>query len=349
MISRRLRLIASLVVLVASAKSALAQSVIELRSNAKVASGTPITLSQVAILTGSDAEAFGGVAISTPANGQKAITIQDVRRALDGQGRVNWGRIMLRGSRCSILMAEVSATKTIAAQKAKEPQAKPVDPNSVRAAVSERIGRMVQAEPANLRLSFSPEDDEFLNATLTGRTLELKPTASSDKLPMALTIYEKDRIVGSRNVRVGVLVRKTVVIAAVSKSRGETIDRDDVTADEQWVGPNVKAAPPDQVIGSAAQGKIATGQIIGISDVAPAIIVTKGEQVAISCVSGSIVLTTKARAMASGRIGEVIQFQALDDKRTFFARMNGRGRAVVTVEAAPLPIASTLNSPENNP
>lgn len=332
--SRLLSLIVSLVALLASADFARSQSTIELRSTVKAATDAPITLATVAILSGSDAETLGNIELAGPAggSGQRVITVQDVRRAIDEHGKVNWGRIMLRGSRCTVLTAAPPAKSVSAAKKAELPP-KPVDPNSVRAAVSERICRIVQAEPANLRLSYAPEDDEFLNESLIGRTLEIKPTASSDKLPLALTIYEKDRVVGSRSIRVGVLVSKTVVIAATAKTRGDTIDRNDVTTDEQWIGPNVKAASPEQVIGAAAQNKIATGQIIGVTDVAPAVIVAKGEQVSVSCISGSVVLTTKARAMSSGRIGEVIQFQALDDKRTFPARMSGRGRAVVAVES----------------
>ncbi len=342
MTPRLLSLIAALLALALSANTALGQSSIELRSTAKVIPGTPITLSQIAVLAGPEAEALADVTISAPANGQKGITIQDVRRALDDHGKINWGRLTLRGSRCSVNINEPSK-KAIASAKAVEAIAKPVDPNSIRAAVSERICRIVQTDPANIRLTYAPEDDEFLSAPLKGRTLELKPTASSDKLPLSLTVYEKDRIVGTRNIRVGVLVRKTVVISAAAKSRGETINRDDVTTDEQWIGPNLKPASPDQVMGAAAQNKIATGQIINVSDVAPANIVNKGEIVSISCVSGSVMLSTKARALSAGRVGEVIPFQALDDKRIFQARMNARGRAVVTAEA------STPQNSENNP
>lgn len=316
-------------------REAAAQSVIELRTTARAASGAPVTLAQVASLTGAEALALGAVKVAElNASGQKVVTLQEIRRALDAQGRINWGRITVRGSKCTISIAQDAPAKPAQAKAAEQP-AKPADPASIRSAVAERISRLVQAEPADLRLTFAPDDDELLNTSTTGRTLEIKPTAVSDKLPLALTLYDKDRIVANKTIRVGVLVRKTVVIAATPKSRGDTISQDDVTTDEQWVGPNLKPAAPEQVIGAAAQGRIAPGQIVGISDVAPAVIVSKGELVYVSCVSGTVVVSTRARAMSAGRLGEVIQFQALDDKRTFFARMNARGRAVVTVEPAP--------------
>jgi len=70
--------------------------------------------------------------------------------------------------------------------------------------------------------------------------------------------------------------------------------------------------------------------------VAPTVAVAKGDIVAIRCISGTVVLSTRARAMATGRDGELVQFQALDSKRTFFARMDGKGHAtVVAGDAVP--------------
>jgi flagella basal body P-ring formation protein FlgA len=313
-------------------RAAVAQSTIELRSSAKVAPNAAVVLSQIATLNGSDADALADVSILPGGSARGAnVTIREVRRALDSQGMINWGRVTLRGSVCT-LVAPVEAVKPVA-RRTMTHSPLTDKPDSVQRAVSDRVSHLIQAVSADLRLSFDPDDADILNLSTTGRTLEIKPTAASDKLPLAITLYEGDRIVESKSIRVGVLVRRKVAIAAAAKSRGATIEQADVTIDEQWVGPNLKPAGPDAVIGAAAQGRISVGQIIGLGDVAPAMIVAKGEQVSVSCVSGSIVLTTKARAMLAGRVGDVIQFQGLEDKRTFAARMSGRGRAVVA--AAP--------------
>ncbi len=313
---------------------ALAQSTIELKSAARIKPGAAVTLADVATLSGDEAIALGHVTV-LPESASRAskLSIQDLRRTLSEQQRVNWGRITLRGSTCQLASTDAALKPTPSLLTPKAPAA--VDPTSVRKAVSDRIARIVQADAAALKLSFDTSDEEILNLSTTGRTLEVKPTAASDRLPLAITLYEGDRIVASKSIRVGVLVRRTVVIAAVAKSRGESIGPSDVTIDEQWVGPNLKAATADAVIGSAAQGRIATGQIFGLGDVAAPLIVSKGEQVNVSCISGSIVLSTKARAMSSGRVGDVITFQGLEDKRTFTARMSGRGRAVVTADTSP--------------
>lgn len=322
-----------MIAMVLVSRVAVGQSTIELRSSARAVSGSRITLGQVATLSGPEASALADVTVVPAGPGQpRRVTTAQVRAAIDAHGTVNWGRISLRGATCHFTWP---APEAQLAQKPAAVQAVLSEAaDSVRKAVADRISRLVQAEPANLRLSFDADDAEILNLSTTGRTLEVKPTAASDKLPLALTLYEGDRIVATRSIRVGVLVKRTVVIAAAAKSRGDTIAAADVTIDEQWVGPNLKAAAPDAVIGAATQGRIATGQIIGVGDVAAATIVAKGEQVSVSCVSGSIVLTTKARAMSAGRVGDVIQFQGLEDKRTFTARMSARGRAVVTAASS---------------
>lgn len=313
------------------AKSAHAQSTIELKSAARVATNSPVTLADVATLSGDDAIALAELEVFPPVSVPTRISIAQLRRRLEDERRINWGRITLRGSSCTVSLLDLAPKAT--SQPVRESPRPTPDAHSVQQVVSDRIAHIVQSAPQDLRLTFDEKDDEFLRLTTIGRTLEIKPTASSDRLPLALTLYEGDRIIASKSIRVEVKVRRTVVIAAASKSRGETIDASDVTIDQQWVGPNMKAASPEEVVGAAAQGRIATGQIILSGSVAAPIIVDKGEIVSVACVSGTIVLTTKARAMSSARVGDVVQFQGLDEKRTFTARMSGPGRAVVTVAA----------------
>jgi flagella basal body P-ring formation protein FlgA len=191
------------------------------------------------------------------------------------------------------------------------------------------VAHIAKAEPADLQLTFSPEDRDFLSQSTAGRTVEVRATAMSDKLPLAVTVYEGERIVASRTIRVGVQVRRLVVIATCEKRRGETIAREDLAAETQWVALTASPATIDQLAGAVVRTRIPMGQAIQTGDVSPPIIVNKGDQVTVHCVSGSVVLTTRARAMAQARDGESIEFQALDSKRRFTARMNGKGRAVV--------------------
>jgi flagella basal body P-ring formation protein FlgA len=157
----------------------------------------------------------------------------------------------------------------------------------------------------------------------------------SDSLPLAITLYHGDRIVGSRTIRVGVLIRRSVLIAVAPKRRGEVVGHDDVTAEVRWLGPTAPAEDPSEIIGAAAKSRIGIGQLITLRDVMPAIAVDKGDIVAIRCLSGTVAISTRGRALADGRIGDLVQFQALDSKRTFFARMDAPGRAVIAIGTPP--------------
>jgi len=314
----------------AAAPSVRAQSTIELRPNAHIPPGTPITLALVARLEGADAVALAGVPLPSATGG--SLSIEDVHRAIDASGRVNWGRITLRGATCNLLGPGPEPKAAAPAPVAPLPS----DPNSVRAAVETQMARVLRVATDDLQLTFAPEDGDFLSTRTTGRTVEVHPTAMADKMPLRIAVYEGDRIIGGEHtIRVGIRVRREVLIALVAKRRGEIIAPEDYSAESRWIGPTARPAMPDQVAGAAIRGRVNPGEIIDAEDVAPAVAVNKGDIVAIRCVSGGVVLATRARAITAGRDGDLIEFQALDSKRRFFARMDGRGRAIVAADPGP--------------
>jgi flagella basal body P-ring formation protein FlgA len=323
----------SIVVLVLGGLTAAAsgQGAIVLRGQAAVPPGEPVLLRHIALLQGADAEALGDVELSPPSPRGGELSIEDVRSRLNA-AKVNWSRLTLRGGTCRWTPAAPPPPSP--APPASE-QSGPTESNSVRAAVERRIAQILQVEPTELRLSFAGADEDILKLTVTGRTLEIKPTGASDRLPLALTLYEHDRIVASKTIRVGVLVQREVAIAAVAKRRGETINEEDVTFARQWLGPTSVSTPREQVIGAAVRNRLAPGELITESLLTPAHVVNKGDQVLVRVVSGTVVLTTRARALAAAKDGEIVELQAVDgSNRTFSARMDGRGRAVLVATQA---------------
>jgi flagella basal body P-ring formation protein FlgA len=311
------------------AAAAAAQSIIELRPAARIATDAPVVLSDVALLHGSDAIALGGVVIREQPRGGETITVDELRRIIEARQRVNWARISLRGSTC-VLSAGMAPRASLAAAPIQTVAAAPPDPaGTVRGIVAGRIAGLAQVAPLDLRLAFASEDDAILNMPAAGRTIEVTPTGLSDRLPLSVRIFEGERIVMHRTIRVGVEVRREVVIAATGRRRGETIAEEDVTIGVQWLGLAARPGRPDQVVGSSPKMRVTPGQVIMSEDVSPPVVVNKGEQVTVYCVRGTVMLTLRARAMGAGRDGELVQLQTLDGQRTFQARMDGRGRAVI--------------------
>lgn len=322
------RRLLSILALLLLAPAALAQSTIELRPSARVAPGETATLEQVATLDGPEAVALADMPVAAP--GQASVSLDEVRKALDAKTRVNWGRITLRGSSCSLASGPARAPHNHVQIKIVEPAPVRVEPGTVRAAVVARISQILQAAEDDLKLAFNPEDDQILNLPTAGRTLEIRPIGGSDRIPLAIALYEHDRTIASRTIRVGVQVRRQVPVATAAQRRGDTIDAGEYTTEARWLPPTATPATAEQLAGAAVQGRVAAGQPVMAKDVAPSTVVSKGEIVSVRCISGSLVLTTRGRALSSAKDGELVQLQALDSKRTYFARMDGRGRAIVT-------------------
>ncbi len=114
------------------------------------------------------------------------------------------------------------------------------------------------------------------------------------------------------------------------------MNADTVSRDEQWVAPSVAALDPSAIQGVVARNRIDAGTILRPEHVEQPVVMKKGEIVTVDCVSGSVVVRAMARAMSPAKDGEVIAFQYLDSKRSFNARVNGPGRAVLVAATDPL-------------
>ncbi|MFM9996794.1 MAG: flagellar basal body P-ring formation chaperone FlgA [Phycisphaerales bacterium] len=334
------------------AVGASAQSTITLRGAARVPAAAPITLADVAGLVGPDAEALARIVVIAPeSRGARVnapaerVDADLVRRAIDEQtarNPVNWGRMTIAGGTC-VILPPLDGSRPVAGAAAPHPVAAPYA-GSVRAVVAARIAQMLAAEPSDLKLTFDDSDRDVLDLAAVGRTVDVRAAGVSERMPMQVTVYENagtagaggGRIVAGKTVRVGVQVRRPIVLAAGPKRRGEIIGPSDVAGELRWVGPAVGGLTPDRVIGSAVRSRLTPGAVVTAQDVEPPLVVEKGELVSVHCVSGAIVVRMTARALAPARDGEIVRLQSMtDEDRTFYARMNGRGRAVAVTQDSP--------------
>lgn len=327
---------AGVVAAVSVAAGALAQGVIELRASAIVAPGVPVTLGAVARLEGGEAQAWAETVVHEPltAGQQAQVDLAAVRRAMERTGRVHWGRVMLRGGTCRVEAPAAFCARAVPAPTTGgRTEAGEGTVPTVRAAVAAQIAQLAGVPASDVRLDFAPEDAEFLDEPVSVRTLEIRPTAMSDRLPLAVSMFEGQRLVARRTIRVGVEVRRDVPVALASKRKGETLRADEVRIETRWVGLTVRPAASEAFSGAeAAVGtRLTPGQVIQAGDLAPPVVVRRGEPATVHCVSGTVVITTRARALAEAREGETIEFESLDGRRRFTARVDGRGRAVIVV------------------
>lgn len=318
--ARRVAALVALVLLLLTPRLALAEGTITLRGVARVDASAPILLGDVAELDGGDAVTLAESVIAPAGQRPATVTLAQVRSVLEAGG-ANLGRLTLRGSACSVLAPVVPPTATPA-----ETPAPAGD--TVRSVVAARIAELLAVGPADLRLTFESRDDALLGVPAQDRTVAVQPAGEGDRLPMAVRVYEGDRIVAQGQVRVTVLVRRRVLVTTAALSRGAAIRASGLLEEERWLPPSSDPADGADLDGQVLKNRLGVGQVVEMQDIEPPLVVKRGDVVAVDCLSGAFSVRTTARALSAGRLGEVIQFQSLGSKHTFRARVSGPGLAV---------------------
>ncbi len=320
---------------------ASAQTSIELRSSVMLKTGSPVTLGDIADVDGEDAETVAAIVIEADPRAQTFdIDVKAVRSALDAGKVVRWGRTTLRGSTCSVTLRGPEPAERKKAEVSKDiPRPSAVKlggPETVRTHVVRALARLYGVTPDELRLLFEDRDKELLDTPTSGQRVDVQPTnsAGTSRVGLRTYVFAGDRLAMQRTISVEALVRRTVLTAIAPIARGQEITSADFTASEQWHAPSA-ATPctPEQAVGAVTRARIGAGQIIALANIEAPVVVKKGDIVEIHCLSGAIHLkATRARALAPGRDGELVAFQLEGSKRSFKARMSGRGSAVLVLD-----------------
>lgn len=316
-------------------------------------------------------ESAGGAGVGSA---QRSISLEDVRRAVERAG-INVSRVTFSGSTCATRERTVGAESqgpssgalgSDAASPAtgKVESAKPdgkrefasvsLDgPPTVRTLIARRLGALYAVEPEGLRLRISesrPAEAALLAERVDdGRRYEVTPGGSSlsGRLSVRVDVYEGDRLAESASISVEALVARAVCIVSTGVSRGDVVTEADVTIETRWLSPAADTPPhPSVVIGQSARRRLEPGRVVTDDDVRAAVMVERGEEVSVHTLSGSVVLKSKARAMAQGRQGDAIEVRREGAARSFTARVSERGVVVVALDAADPDAAAFHNDPK---
>lgn len=324
------------------ASGAAIADVVSLRAAASVPADAPIRIADIATLEGPEAEALAEVVlIENPAErfvGRNwcEVTLDDIRDAVAPE-KPNWGRLALTGRACVVRLASLPAPKESQTSAYRKPAPETVDlsgPPTVRSHVASTLAAFFRAQPENLRLLFDDRQAELLNRQTVGLRIETKPTSMSRRAPVRVRLYKGNRVLVDELVRVDAEVRRTLVAAARDIGRGAAIGADDITVEDRWVDPGLAiVTDPDEVIGLKSRSRIDGGAPISPDRIEKPIIVRRGELITIRCLSGGIALSAKARASRDAREGETIELHLTGSNKTFSARIDAAGLAVVDLDA----------------
>lgn len=310
---------------------AAADGTITLRPIARVGPGQPLLLSTVATLVGDDAASLG--ALELPLTGDE-VSIDDLREALATKPAINWGRLTLAGSKCRIVIVRPVSEPAEPTAPTVTHVAAPASGPTLRSILPARIAESLGIAPDRLRLEFDDHgpDAALLDESITGRTLDIRPMGASDRLPISVTMYEQDRIVAQGTLRARTTTLRDVLVTRGPIGRGESISEINAERREVWLPLSARVLAPDDAIGRVARARIAADRTISPQDAQAPIAIHKGDQAFIHCVSGSIILKLRARALEDGGVGDSIPFAGMDGRkdRVIMARVDAPGVAIAT-------------------
>lgn len=332
--------------------AARGQTTIVLRSGATAAEGGAVRLGDVAEVTGPEAAKLAGVVVIEKASATQGpfaiVETAQVQAAVERDvPGLNWGRVTLNGGRCYVRIGEAAAPAA-APERPRAEQPRLVEDaatDTVRGEVAHRLASLYNVEVSDLRMGFgtlTAEDTAFLARPLeAGVRYEVQPAGSvkSGRIPVRIDLYRRDRHEAMRSFNVTVEVRRAIVLAARTIERDEVISPEALSTDSRWVSPEASTGMGlEEAVGCTARRRIEAGKVVVAGDVQTPVVVRKGETVWVHCLSGSVALKARAKALAQGRDGEMVPMQMEGSKKTFMARMSGRGVAVMLAEEAPAPV-----------
>ena len=329
-------LLAAAIALLAPVRAAHPQSTVSLRSQARIVDvRLPISLADIADISGDDAAKWGKVVIAESAASRERVTIAEVRSALNRRRQLGPHDCPRLGVRAGPPRRAAASTQTPA--RAREgPRYAVIDVAAPRRSPRPSLDASPRysVRPSDLQIAFDPADAAMLDAGVAEKyAVEVRPRRHRrHHAYLRATIYDGDRVVAEHRVTADVLVMRDVFVAARTIERRETIAEFDVRAERRWLAPGaVRAASPprESILGAAARARIKEGDIVAQSDVESPVIVRRGDVVYVHCLSGSVAVQARARAMESGREGEVIAFRLEGADDSFAARIAGPGRAVM--------------------
>ena len=162
--------------------------------------------------------------------------------------------------------------------------------------------RTVRTKVGSIGASYSIGDD------LNSNTKQ----SSLDKIPQRI-----------ERTRPEINLRKVVTLNAPI-DRGDIIRRDQLTLapargswNDQW------ATDIEQVVGKQSRRSIGPGTPLLVRDFEKAIMVHRNNECKIISKTGSVIVSTTGKAKQDGAIGDTIQVQSFDRKRTYFGTVTG--------------------------
>jgi len=355
----RLALITAACLVLTGARAASCQTLIPsatgtitLRPSAIIASDRDILLRDVAVLRGGAVELADHVI--APAHesrydlSRQTIGPDEVSTALGEIENLDWSLLMLRGAPCDVRVERMTNSSSTKEQIRASGEAlnrfegftigSSIPAGTVRGYSAASLATLFGVSLGDVRISFERAGSALLDIDTHGLTVQANPLGAGDRVPVRIRVFDpgSEQLVRNDVVHARVEIRANCARLRSTLRRGGIVHADDVTFAHEWISPSLRASPADDVVGSALRRTLESGRVVTETDIEPPLLVQRGDKTAVHCLSGSLVLRVTARALDSGRRGEVIELESLEadrrERRRFSARVSGPGEVVASAD-----------------
>jgi len=332
---------------------------IQLKRTAHVASD-PITLGDIAELTGDDALALKDIPIArfSDVGPKLTVSLDGLRDTLD-MHQVNWGRVSIRGfTECTVIEQKPEPAETQkelieiidelpAADKGLTAGANLDHELSVEVAASLRervdsfIAGFVGLPAEQVRITHAPDDLAALDEPRYG-AFSFQSTVTEGSLGrLPITVFKVSKGTVEPVLRLAPTVeRVTLAAVAVRKvNKGQTFTSSDVRIEEVTIthASRKPVLKLNQLVGRVAGSTIRAGQAVMLSDIQSPILINRGDMVTVKCVVGGVMLKTTARAAEDGGADDLITVKNIGSRDAYVIRVTGRREgAVVNKDSKPI-------------
>ncbi|MCC5823183.1 MAG: flagellar basal body P-ring formation chaperone FlgA [Phycisphaerales bacterium] len=301
---------------------------VSLRATVRLAPDQALTLGAIADIQGGQQAALS--AITIPLDGVEpgrwtSIDAARVRQRIEVSG-ARTGSVIVHGTRVNLTRNADRPAPTHAHRTEREPEP---DVTTVRDHLEHWLRTRFGSAAKEVRIGFEERDRGTLNTPTEGRKVEVRQIGTSTRAAVRVTVYEGDQIVLSEAVRVQIELLSHAPVLVRPLRRGERIEADAFEVQPVWTGATDPPADPEQVIGQVVRRAMDMGEVVRFGNLESPAIITRGQDVSVRSVRGSVVVTTIARARHDAGMGEVVELEAKDRSARFTARVAGHGRAVM--------------------
>lgn len=361
-------MLAFIVVAALSAADQAAAQTIMLRREA-VASEAQVRLGDVALLTAGAEEYAQIVVVLFGAGSEVSVSVKEIHAALAKQG-VNKARLEVKGFEvCRVTRAASEAAPVPPVEPAPSATDKHTTKNEsaspALANPSEEIGRdsrltvrdhlfawleqWTGAKRDELRVTFADRDAKELDRAVLNERIAIMPGGSSKlgRVPVSVERYVGSKLTGTSRITFDVTRRQLVVVARRSMSKGDLIDVNSVEVREMHLDRDRGPLPQriDDVTGLIAATTLREGSVIATSDIAPALLVRKNENIRIRIHAGGLVVQMVGRALEDGGMGQIISVRNERSHETFLIEVNGLRTGTVIADESPVKAGARSDKP----